>query len=80
MPITSTVMPITSTVMAIWHRPRALLLIHARGSPGPMTRQLACKGPKGGMQAGRTDTMPSLQAAFEWGKTKPLSVSRTAVA
>eukprot|EP00976_Prorocentrum_cordatum_P079814 1183723-Prorocentrum_minimum.AAC.2 len=29
---------------------------------GPMTRQLACKGPRGGLQAGQTDTRPSLRA------------------
>eukprot|EP00959_Pyramimonas_sp_CCMP1952_P097580 2039731-Pyramimonas_sp.AAC.3 len=43
------------------------------------TRQLACKGPKGCLQAGRTDTQPRSEP-FERGETKPLSVSRAAFA
>eukprot|EP00976_Prorocentrum_cordatum_P007850 156415-Prorocentrum_minimum.AAC.1 len=36
-----------------------------------MTRQLACKGPRGGLQAGRTDIMPSLRALYAGGNQAP---------
>ena len=43
-----------------------------------MTRQLACMGPRVGLQTGRTDTQPRSEP-FERGETKPLFVSRPAV-
>eukprot|EP00959_Pyramimonas_sp_CCMP1952_P042312 884979-Pyramimonas_sp.AAC.1 len=43
------------------------------------TLPLRPKGPKGGLQAGRTDTQPRSEP-FEQGDTKPLSLSRSTVA